>query len=412
MKYPGQREEFVHILFELGYSFYFGYQFELKIKNMMKKRYLILWMITIPLLWSSCEKEDVPVNGGDDDKEKIDWQTAANRSSSALTDQFWNSGGKYFNTDNSGNTNFQYWPNAHGLDVLIDAYERSGSATYRAYFDQWFQGVKARNGNTWKNDFYDDMEWNALALLRAYKVTDDAKYKDAALELWEYIKEGWNENAGGGITWKKGMEYSKNACSNGPAAILAARLFQEFGNKEDKKWAIKIYDWLKSTLVNTNTGAVWDNIDSRTGTINKDWIFTYNQGTYIGAAVELYKIFNEKAYLNDAVKAADYTLGSLVENSVLKSEGTGDGGLFKGIFVRYFVQLIQQDRLDAPIQRHYLQFLKLNAETLWLQGTTQPAALFGPNWRQKPGNSTGLTEQLSGCMLIEGIAVLDKKGMI
>ncbi len=374
----------------------------------MKKKYLFLIMLIIPLWWS-CGKEDIPANGEDEEEETIDWNAAANASSMALINQFWNSGGNYFNTDNSGNTTFQYWPNAHALDVLIDAYERTGNTEYSTYFDRWFQGVKAQNGNTWNNDFYDDMEWNALAMLRAYKVTNDTKYKDAVLELWGYIKEGWNDNAGGGITWKKGMEYSKNACSNGPAAILAARLYQEFGNEEDREWAIRIYGWLKSTLVNTNTGAVWDNINSNTGEINKEWVFTYNQGTYIGAAVELHKIFNEKSYLNDAVKAADYTIGSLVENSVLKSEGTGDGGLFKGIFIRYFTDLIQQERLDAPIQRRYLQFMKLNAETLWEQGTTQPAVLFGPNWRQKPGTSTGLTEQLSGCMLIEAAALLEKE---
>ncbi|WP_313380090.1 glycoside hydrolase family 76 protein [Proteiniphilum saccharofermentans] len=377
----------------------------------MKKKYLFLIMLVIPLWWS-CGKEDIPANGEEEEEETIDWNAAANASSMTLVNQFWNSGGNYFNTDNSGNTTFQYWPNAHALDVLIDAYERTGNTEYSTYFDRWFQGVKAQNGNTWNNDFYDDMEWNALAMLRAYKVTNDTKYKDAVLELWGYIKEGWNDNAGGGITWKKGMEYSKNACSNGPAAILAARLYQEFGNEEDREWAIRIYGWLKSTLVNPNTGAVWDNINSNTGEINKEWIFTYNQGTYIGSAVELYKIFNEKAYLNDAVKAADYTIGSLVENSVLKSEGTGDGGLFKGIFIRYFTDLIQQERLDAPIQRRYLQFMKLNAETLWEQGTTQPAVLFGPNWRQKPGTSTGLTEQLSGCMLIEAAALLEKEELL
>jgi len=123
-----------------------------------------------------------------------------------LINSFWNSTGNYFNTDNSGNITFQYWPNAHALDVLVDAYLRTNDATYRSYFDKWFTGVKAYNGNTWYSDYYDDMEWNALALLRAYKATNDTKYKDAALELWEYIKQGWNDNAGGGITWKKGME--------------------------------------------------------------------------------------------------------------------------------------------------------------------------------------------------------------
>lgn len=368
-------------------------------------------ILAIPF-WYSCEKNDVPSNDEEEEKETINWQEAADASSNALTTFFWNNGGNYFNTDNSGNTNFQYWPNAHALDVLIDAYERTGSDRYRAYFDLWFTGVKAKNGHTWKNDFYDDMEWNALALLRAYKATNDNKYKEATLEVWDYIKEGWNDNAGGGITWKRGMEYSKNACSNGPAAILAARLYQEFGNEEDRDWAVRIYNWLKSTLVNPSTGAVWDNIDSRTGNINKDWLFTYNQGTYLGAAVELHAIFNERSYLNDATLAADYTISTLVENSVLKNEGTGDGGLFKGIFIRYFSKLIQQERLDASKQRRYLQFMEHNAETLWEVGTIKPAVLFGPNWSQKPGNSIGLTEQLSGCMLMESIAELDEKDLI
>jgi predicted alpha-1,6-mannanase (GH76 family) len=380
----------------------------------MKKNYQYLLMLFILFAWG-CEKGDIPGDGDkddDDDKVEINWNDATNSSSDALISSFWNSSGQYFNTNNGGNTTFQYWPNAHALDVVIDAYVRTNNQSYKTIIEQWFTGVKARNGNTWNNDFYDDMEWNALALLRAFKATNDPKYKDAALELWGYIKEGWNDNAGGGITWKKGMEWSKNACSNGPAAILAARLYQEFGNPEDKEWALRIYDWLKSILVNTNSGAVWDSIDSREGKINKDWIFTYNQGTYLGAAVELHKILNEKSYLNDAALAADYTMSSLVNNSILKSEGDGDGGLFKGIFVRYFTQLIIQERLDEPVRRRYLQFIKLNAETLWNEGTNKQNFLFSPNWRVKPGNTTGLTEQLSGCMLIESAAYLQKENYI
>ncbi len=380
----------------------------------MKKKQLYLFYLIVTLITWSCA-DDLPDNGDvNDDGNDIEfnWNDAANLSSSTLTSSFWNSGGQYFNTDNAGNTTFQYWPNAHALDVVIDGYERTGNQTYKTYIENWFVGVKARNGNTWNNEFYDDMEWIALALLRAYKATNDTKYKDATLELWGYIKNGWNDNAGGGIAWRKSQEWSKNACSNGPAAILAARLYQEFNNEEDKQWALDIYNWLKSTLVNLNTGAVWDNIDSRDGIIKKDWIFTYNQGTYIGAAVELYKIFNERSYLNDAKLAADYTMSSLVNNAVLKSEGTGDGGLFKGIFVRYFTQLVIQDRLNESDKRRYLQFIKFNAETLWNEGTNKQATLFSPDWQQRPGSTTGLTEQLSGSMLIESIAFLQNEDLI
>lgn len=376
----------------------------------MKKTFLFPLIASLLFTSFSCQKEDDQVNNNADDSQ-IDWTLAANSSSRALINQFWNVNGKYFNTNNSGDNSFQYWPQAHALDVLIDAYERTNDQSYRNYFDEWFEGVKIKNGNTWKNDYYDDMEWNALAILRAYDVTKDEKFKNAALQIWEYIKEGWNDNAGGGITWKKGMEYSKNACSNGPACILAARLYQKFGDESNKEWALKIYNWEKSTLFNANNGIVYDNINSETGKI-QEWIFTYNEGTFIGSAVELFKIFNEKAYLNDAVLAADYTISSLVDNSILKSEGTGDGGLFKGIFIRYFTQLIQQDRLDAIAKKRYLQFIKHNAETLWNEGTYKPSTLFGPNWRVSPGPTTGLTEQLSGCMLMEAAALLNNKGLL
>lgn len=374
----------------------------------MKKWLCILFLL--PALILSCGKDDA--NDPVPDEDKIDWNKAADGSSMALASLFWNPGEKWFNYDSNGDASWNYWPQAHALDVMTDAWLRTKDDRYKAYFDQWYAGVKARNGNTFENDYYDDMEWNALAILRVYQATGDTKFKEAALQIWEYIKTGWNTNAGGGITWKKGMEYSKNACSNGPACILAARLYQEFGDESNKEWALKIYNWEKSTLFNQNNGAVYDNINSETGEIKKDWVFTYNQGTFIGSAVELYKIFNEKAYLNDAMLAADYTTSSLTSNSVLKSEGTGDGGLFKGIFIRYFTELIRQDRLDASAGKRYIQFIRYNAETLWTKGTTTPAVLFGPDWTVKPGFVTGLTEQLSGCMLIEAAAALTNESLI
>lgn len=377
------------------------------------KKTLFLLSLFLVVICVACgkdnDKDKEPEPGGEN---QIDWNAAADSSSRALAHSFWNQNDHYFNYGSNGNLEFHYWPQAHALDVLIDAYLRTGDNAYKNYFDQWFEGVKIKNGNTFQNDFYDDMEWIALAMLRAYKATHDEKYKEAALQIWEYIKVGWNDNAGGGITWKKGMEYSKNACSNGPACILAARLYQEFGDEKNKEWAYKIYSWEKTTLFNSNNGMVYDNINSNTGEIQKNWVFTYNQGTFIGSAVELHKISGEKSYLNDAVLAADYTTGSLVNGSVLKSEGTGDGGLFKGIFIRYFTELIQQERLDAAAKKRYVQFLKYNAETLWNEGASKPSVFYGPDWKTSPGTSTGLTEQLSGCMLIGAAALLKDKDVL
>jgi len=81
----------------------------------MKKQHLLLLLI-IPILFA-CGSENIPDPGNDDDKDSINWNAAANAGSNALISSFWNINGQYFNTDNSGNTTFQYWPNAHALDV-------------------------------------------------------------------------------------------------------------------------------------------------------------------------------------------------------------------------------------------------------------------------------------------------------
>jgi predicted alpha-1,6-mannanase (GH76 family) len=340
----------------------------------------------------------------------VDWNAAADSSSKALVSAFWDEAEHYFWTNNYGNKGFQYWPQAHALDVLIDAYERSGNAFYKAYFGLWFNGVKKMNGKGWYNSYFDDMEWIALALLRVYKVTGEERYKAATLELWKYIVEGWNDFAGGGIAWERNNNvWSKNACSNGPACILAARLYRETGEEAYRNWAIKIYEWERKTLYNTGIGVVYDNINGQTGEKNTTWNFTYNQGTFVGSGVELHQITGEKKYLDDAVLTANYTLNRMVTDGVLRDEGNGDGGLFKGIFIRYFTELIRQEQLESDVREGYAQFLRHNAETLWTKGTNKAKVLFSPSWSKKPGATAGLTEQTSGCMLIEAMNIMNRE---
>lgn len=376
----------------------------------MNKCYFFLLLVFV--LSQACSKDKDPVVAPDTEY-TINWNAAADSSSNAFVMSYWNSSESYFNFNNSGQNNFNYWPQAHALDVITDAYIRTDDPLYRSVIDKWYEGVKKKNYNTFLNEYYDDMEWNALAMLRAFQATGDERYKTASKEVWTDIQTGWNTNAGGGISWKKDQPYSKNACSNGPACILAARMFQEFGDIKDKEWALKIYGWEKETLFNPANGAVYDNIDSRTNTVQTSWIFTYNEGTFLGSALELYKITGEKGYLNDAIKAADYTLNNLVNSNdrLLKSEGDGDGGLFKGVFIRYFTQLILLPDLDAGAKKRYVAFFKLNAETLWRTGTNKQEVLFSNYWKTKPGSTTELTTQTSGATLIEAAALLKKEGL-
>jgi predicted alpha-1,6-mannanase (GH76 family) len=211
----------------------------------------------------------------------LKWNAIADSSSRALVENYWNEEEKYFNYGNDGSkTEFHYWPQAHALDVLLDAYKRTEDDFYLTYIHDWFQGVPLKNGGSFFNRYIDDMEWNALAMLRAYQLTGDEKFMQAAELVWEDIKAHWNDNAGGGLMWEKEDPYGKNACSNGPAAILAARLFREKKNFDDLEWAKKIYLWERETLFDEQTGAIWDNIKETDDglLINKDWIFTIIRG--------------------------------------------------------------------------------------------------------------------------------------
>lgn len=382
--------------------------------RLAKSTFLLIFLF----VFNSCSDDGVSSNNGNEDEPKIDWNVAADSSTNALIDNYWNPSEHYFNYGNRGNEEYHYWPQAHSLDVLLDAYKRTGDSEYKQYISSWYDGVYQKNGESFINDFYDDMEWNALAMLRAYQIMGDEKFKNAVDILWEEIKTGWTDVAGGGIMWAKHTPNSKNAISNAPASVLSSRLYQMTGNQDYLDWSKKIYSWQRNNLVNLSNGAVWDGVSVEDGerNVNKDWIFTYNQGMFLAAALELYEITGESIYFNDAIKSADYTLNNLTDANtrLLVDEGEGDGGLFKGIFVRYFTQLILEEDLSDATRNRYVHFLEHNAETLWREGTNKNYVLYDTFWNQKPGNNEeiDLTVQLSGSMLIEAAALLENEGLL
>jgi len=138
-------------------------------------------------------------------------------------------------------------------------------------------------------------------------------------------------------------------------------------------------------------------------------VYTYNQGTFIGAAQELYKVTGQKQYLADALKAADYVIEKMSNNEgVLSNATTGDGGLFNGIFFRYFVKLINEPDLDLVIRQKYHRYITNCATIMADQGVNRKTMLYGGNWHKAPasGEAVALTPQLSGCMLMEAMCVL------
>jgi len=362
------------------------------------------------------------------------WKKMAEGMSRALAEHFWGANFKgypdryYFNygSDLSNMTTTHYWPQAHAMDVIVDAYLRTSDKYYLGFYPLWWEGAPKFNfsgkpEDRWWNVFVDDMEWIVLAQLRMFESTKQEVYFTKAKQMyndWIYPTWGPEDEAPwyGGITWKTDVRKSKNACSNGPAAIIAARIYtlydkaSEPGKKSKQAYldeAIKIYTWLRDHLYDPAEGKVYDNMNAG-GRISHA-IFTYNQGTFIGAAHELYKITGEKQYLDEAVKAAGYVIDHMSDNEGVPGNATsGDGGLFNGIFFRYFVRLINEPALDADVREKFHRYITHCATVMADQGVNHETMLYGGNWHKAPafGDPVALTPHLSGCMLMEAMCIL------
>ena len=59
---------------------------------------------------------------------------------------FISSDGKYYLHNNAGNTFFNYWWQAHGIDALLDAYLRTRNDVYKQRMKTLLLGTKDKNG--------------------------------------------------------------------------------------------------------------------------------------------------------------------------------------------------------------------------------------------------------------------------
>lgn len=365
-------------------------------------------------------------------KEASTWADGLNK---ALIQNFWGASFKgqedrYFFNKMSGQedmSTIDYWPQAHAIDVITDAYSRTHRKKFRKFYNLWWEGMPRFNpdavngrkrGDPWWNAYVDDMEWHCLALIRIHEATGENRYLNKARQIYaDWIWSEWSpedeEPWHGGITWKTDIKRSKNACSNGPAAIIAARLAQfadvDAGNPKNKSAkeyldeARRIYLWEKEVLWNPEDGAIYDNLNSE-GTVWRK-CFSYNQGTFIGAAVELFRLTSDRSLLDDAVLTARYTTGTMSHRNggVLSDAPSGDGGLFHGIFFRYLANLIVLPELDSDVRKELTDYLLNSAAVMTSQGINPQTMLYGGHWHefQPTEQPSALTPQLSACMLME-----------
>jgi predicted alpha-1,6-mannanase (GH76 family) len=265
----------------------------------------------------------------------------------------------YFKEDTSGGHS-HFWERAEQIEMLEDAYNRTHSDATREMVQQSLDGFLHERSTIWTtNDFNDDIMWITIACARGYLITGNKVWRNAAKENFDAVfTRGYDDVLGGGLYWTA-KDKSKNACVNGPAAIAACLLCQIYHDRSYLTNAEAIYRWERGALFNPTTGAVYDNL-RLSGRIAR-MTYSYNEGTFIGAADLLWKQTGDTNYLNDALLAANYTCKKLSHKKTLPDYRSGDAAGFNGIYLRWLTRLVEDDHLWPQ----YYKWMSLNANAAW-----------------------------------------------
>lgn len=201
---------------------------------------------------------------------------------------------------------------------------------------------------------YDDQMWLIRELLESYRLTGENSYLEKAEYLTEYVLDGWdttldeNGNEHGGIPWGPGY-VTKHACSNGPLISSLVWLHEIYETSDEQiehrfidpadretrtsamrnkkeyylEYAQKVYDWQKEKLLNADgvytdmMGGCGDcqivyetvyNVRYRANTKLVDPVgepYTYNSGTMLSGAADLYRVTKDQQYLTDGKALSD-----------------------------------------------------------------------------------------------------------
>ena len=293
----------------------------------------------------------------------------------------------YFRRSAGSSTYAPFWRTAEMIEMVEDAAQLSGSSTYRRMVGQLTRGVTHRFGTCWtRNRIYnDDVMWMVLAFERASSITGSTSLRTIARSNFDATyARGWSGAFGGGIWWTTDKD-EKNACVNAPAALAALGLSQSLHQKSYLTKAEQLFGWVRSHLYNAGTGAVYDHLSSSGGqtAVDRD-TYTYNQGTFAGAARRLSSATGDGSYQSEAHDALEYAKDQMTTpDGILRAEGDGgDGGGFKGVLVRYAGDY---DRHDSTHEYH--DWLSHNGDVAWSDRDDQ--GLIGEDWTRQT-DATGM----------------------
>lgn len=252
---------------------------------------------------------------------------------------------------------WHYWWQAHFVDCLIDAIERRSAVVDPALARRHVRGMWLRNGFRFRNSYYDDMAWLALAAQRSGRPVG---------RLDPILRSAITDDVEGGAFWHSIRDF-KNTAATGPIALHLAR-------SGDHRQARALIGWLKARLMGDD-GLFADGLRLAAGEpVLVEHVFTYNQGPALATML----VLGDQESLSDAASLIDAIAGHLVtDGGALRTHGDGDGGLFTGVLARYLALAARHERLPGSARATAAHLVRATEEALWRGSVTR-------GWRGEP----------------------------
>jgi hypothetical protein len=240
-----------------------------------------------------------------------------------------------------------------------------------------FDGTVAPPAGPGGTKYYDDNDWVGIELMRIYKLGHDPSVLGSAEAIMAFEIAGWQTNpqlpCPGGIPFSNNAENTdRNTVTSGPAAELAVQLYRATANPEYLRFAEMAYQWVRSCLLQPN-GLYADHINAR-GVV-EPMLWSYGQGTMIGAGTLLYQATRNSGYLYQARQTAAAALAYFTPERL-----GGEIPFFPSVYFRNILYLdsVTHDPPGAKLAQAYVdyawQHLRLS-NNLFVAGSPATAQL-------------------------------------
>ena len=328
-----------------------------------------------------------------------------------------------------------YWTQAHAIDVVIYNYQRHKQDNrtlankYLSYIKLWYKN-KANNyagaaassttvPNTstgykmFENPYTDDMCWITLTLLHIGEATGTAAYSTIARQVFDnYIIKRANEDEETGglwLPWNTDAGSGPNACTQSPATLIAAKLYQKYGTAKYLDYAKKLYTYTAKKIVFSD------------GRVEEPPL-TYTQGTFGEACRILYHVTDEATSVKNKYRTLAYTYINYAFTSgrctngqnILRHEGTsGDQSIFKAVLIPYAVNYVLDTDMPTTNRKNIADLVQKNTKTLCanLNWDRYPIVFCNFDWT-KPwtgeDKDASMGAMCSGASLLENTARMQK----